>query len=219
MEYKTEKLGKIPFEINRKELYIYSGYNAKTMPEEEVLSLMEECISEVKAVAEPRAILKWCPIVHDRDEDGEELVEEFSMGGLRIRSEALGKNLFGCKDGILIGATLSPSVDLLLHRYAKLQVAKSLLMQATAAAYIEAYLDEICRQVKSDLEPDGLTLRPRFSPGFADFGIEYQKPFLDAIDAGRQLGITLAKDSNMMVPSKSVTAVVGITKIDESFFE
>ena len=210
MEYKMEKLGRIPFEINPKELYIYSGYDAKTTPGAEVLALIDECIAEVKEVAELRAILKWCPITRRKDVGGNELVDEFSIGDFAIKSEALGKNLAGCKDGILVGATLSPSVDLLLRRYAKLQVAKSLLMQATAAAYIEAYLDEIQRVVKKRLEPDGLTLCPRFSPGFADFGTEYQPAFLRAIDAEKQLGITLAKGSNMMVPSKSVTAVVGI---------
>jgi hypothetical protein len=213
MEHKTEKLGEIPFEINRKELYIYAGYDAKTTPSDEVLALIDECIAEVKAVAQLRAILKWCPITHEKDEAGEELLGEFSIGDFAIKSEALGKNLSGCKDAILVGATLSPSVDLLLHRYAKLQVAKSLLMQATAAAYIEAYLDEIQRVIKKRIEPEGLTLRPRFSPGFADFGTEYQPAFLRAINAEKQLGITLAKDSNMMVPSKSVTAVMGICKL------
>lgn len=210
MDYKTEKLGEIPFEINRKELYIYSGYDAKTTPGDDVLALIEECLAEVKEAAELRAILKWCPITHKKDAEGRELTGFFSIGDFEIQSEALGKNLLGCKNAILVGATLSPSVDLLLHRYAKLQVTKGLLMQATAAAYIEAYLDEIQRCIKRELEPQGLTLRPRFSPGFADFGTEYQPPFLSAIDAEKQLGITLAKDSNMMVPSKSVTAVIGI---------
>ena len=213
MEHKTEKLGEIPFEINRKELYIYAGYDAKTTPSDEVLSLIDECIAEVKAVAQLRAILKWCPIPREKDEAGEKLLGEFSIGDFAIKSEALGKNLSGCKDAILVGATLSPSVDLLLHRYAKLQVAKSLLMQATAGAHIEAYLDEIQRGIKKRIEPEGLTLRPRFSPGFADFGTEYQPAFLRAINAEKQLGITLAKDSNMMVPSKSVTAVMGICKL------
>lgn len=213
MEYKTEKLGEIPFKINPKELYIYSGYDAKTTPSAEVLSLIDECVAEVKDAAELRAILKWCPITHKKDESGKEILGEFSIGDFEIKSDALGKNLSGCKDAILVGATLSPSVDLLLHRYAKLQVAKSLLMQATAAAYIEAYLDEIQRVIKKRIEPEGLTLRPRFSPGFADFTTDYQPAFLRAINAEKNLGITLANNSNMMVPSKSVTAVIGITKI------
>jgi hypothetical protein len=213
MEYKTEKLGKIPFEINRKELYIYSGYDAKTTPTDEVLALMEECLLEVKEASELRGILKWCPVKHRKDDAGQELLGEFSIGDFDIKSEALGKNLSGCKDAILVGATLSPSVDLLLHRYSRLQVAKSMVMQATAAAYIEAYLDEIQRVIKKRIEPEGFTLRPRFSPGFADFTTDYQEAFLRAINAEKNLGITLANNSNMMVPSKSVTAVMGICKL------
>ncbi|MCR4674977.1 MAG: Vitamin B12 dependent methionine synthase activation subunit [Lachnospiraceae bacterium] len=212
MTYETERLGKIPFEINRRELYIYAGYRGNATPDEGVLALIDECIEEVKAASEIRGILKWCKITRTLDEQGLPRDDQFSIGDFFVESIALGKNLRGCEDAILVGATLSPSIDLLLHRYAKLQITKSVLMQATAAAYIEAYLDEIQRMVKIRLSPEGLSLRPRFSPGFADFTTEYQKPFLDAIDAGRNLGITLANDSNMMVPSKSVTAVMGICK-------
>lgn len=210
MEYKVERLGDIPFNINPRELYIYAGYRGKATPDEAVQALIDECLSEVKESAEIRAVLKWCPIQRKKRSDGTEDDKKFSIGDFYIESEALGRNLRGCKDAILVGATLSPSIDLLLHRYSKLQITKSVLMQATAAAYIEGYLDEIQRVVKSRLDPEGLSLRPRFSPGFADFTTDYQKPFLEAIDAGRNLGITLANNSNMMVPSKSVTAIMGI---------
>ena len=210
MKYETQRLGKIPFEINRRELYIYAGYRGTATPDEAVLSLIEECIQEVEEASEIRGILKWCQIVHEKDDNGNEMDDVFSIGDFHVKSQALGKNLKGCRDAILVGATLSPSIYLLLHRYSRLQITKSVLMQATAAAYIEAYLDEIQRMVKKELAPEGLSLRPRFSPGFADFTTEYQAPFLEALDAGRTLGITLAHNSNMMVPSKSVTAVMGI---------
>ena len=214
MEYKTERIGAIPFEINPKEMYIYSGYDAKTTPDDAVLSLMEECLSEVKKTADLRAVLKWCPIRHKNDASGKELLDEFFIGDFEIKSEALGKNLYGCRDAVLVGATLSSSVDLLLHRYSKLKVTRSFLLQAAAAAYIEGYLDEIQRRIKEKLLQKNQTLRPRFSPGFADFNTDYQGAFLQAIDAEKLLGITLAKDSAMMVPSKSVTAVMGICSLD-----
>ena len=212
MKYETERVGKIPFEINRRELYIYAGYRGTATPDEAVEKLIDECILEVKNTAEIRGLIKWCPVIREKDVSGQSSDERFSIGDFKIESKALGKNLKGCEDALLVGATLSPTIDVLLHRYSRLQITKSVLMQATAAAYIEAYLDEIQRMIKKRLAPEGHSLRPRFSPGFADFTTEYQKPFLDALDAGRTLGITLANNSNMMVPSKSVTAVMGICK-------
>ena len=199
------RIGNIPFEINRRELYIYSGYRKKEdKPDEAIETLIDECLAELKEVAEPKAVLLTEEIHRTSDKD-------FSIGDLSISSEALAKNLLGCKDAILVGATLSTSVDLLLHRYSKLAITKSVLMQASAAAYIEAYLDAIMVLVREELKPLSLTLRPRFSPGFADFTTEYQAAFLETINARRYLGISLSGDSDMLVPTKSVTAVMGIT--------
>lgn len=210
MKYETERVGKIPFQINRRELYIYSGYRGKATPDASVEKLIDECLAEVEETAETRGLIKWCHITRETDTEGQLRDDKFFIGDFHVESQALGKNLRGCEDALLVGATLSPSIDVLLHRYSRLQITKSVLMQATAAAYIEAYLDEIQRRVKKRLSPEGLSLRPRFSPGFADFTTDYQEPFLKALDAGRTLGITLANNSNMMVPSKSVTAVMGI---------
>ena len=204
ISYGIRRIGKIPFEINRRELYIYSGYrNIRDVPDAAVDQLIDACLEELRTTAEPKAVLRTEEI-HRTSE------AEFSIGDFSVSSEALGKNLRGCRDAILAGATLSTSVDLLLHRYSKLAITKSVLMQASAAAYIEAYLDEIMVLLRKELAPDGLDLCPRFSPGFADFGTAYQAAFLESINAKRYLGISLLGDSDMLVPTKSVTAVIGI---------
>ncbi len=203
MQYGLRRIGKIPFDINRRELYIYSGYRGKNVPDEPVEKLIDECLAELDEQADPKAVLRTEAIVRRSPGD-------FSIGDFAVKSEALGKNLFGCHAAILLGATLSTSIDLLLHRYSKLAITKSVIMQASAAAYIEAYLDAIMDQLREELKPEGLSLCPRFSPGFGDFGTEYQPAFLEAVDAKRYLGISLSGESQMLVPTKSVTAVIGI---------
>ena len=206
MEYGVRRIFKIPVKVNRREIYIYSGYKGLNKPSEEVDAIIDECLEELEQLSEPKASLFVSPITWESP-------SSFSIGNLNIYSETLGKNLADCKSAVLVGATLSASVDLLLHRYSKLAITKSILMQATAAAYIEAYLNAIEDVLKSELNPEGYTLRPRFSPGFGDFGTEYQEDFLEAVNAKRYLGVSLANDSAMMTPSKSVTAVMGICKL------
>lgn len=50
----------------------------------------------------------------------------------------------------------------------------------------------------------------RFSPGYGDYPIEMQKEYLRILDAPRKIGLTTG-DSCLLVPSKSVTAVLGIS--------
>ena len=58
----------------------------------------------------------------------------------------------------------------------------------------------------------GYKSHPRYSPGFGDLPITVQKEFLNLLDAGRRMGITLG-ESFLMAPSKSVTAIIGLERL------
>ena len=68
--------------------------------------------------------------------------------------------------------------------------------------------DIACEEIRRMLGP-GWGLRPRFSPGYGDFPLEYQRELLGVLDAAKRIGLTLT-DSLLMAPSKSVTAVIGV---------
>ena len=55
----------------------------------------------------------------------------------------------------------------------------------------------------------GLRTNFRFSPGFGDLPLAVQPAFLAALDAPRRIGLA-ATAGNLLVPTKSVTAVVGL---------
>ena len=57
-------------------------------------------------------------------------------------------------------------------------------------------------------------LRPRFSPGYGDFDIRYQKSIMRMLDCAKNIGLTMT-DSYMMTPTKSVTAVIGASPVKE----
>ena len=90
-------------------------------------------------------------------------------------------------------------------------MSRAVVMQAAAAAMIEEYCDQVCSALKEEYEARGEYLRPRFSPGYGDFPLECQPALLGALEAGKRIGIKLT-DSLLMMPSKSVTAVMGISK-------
>ena len=127
---------------------------------------------------------------------------ECLVGPLTLRSAALRRALRDAKRAYLFAATLGHEVDRLLRRYAATDSADLLIAQAAATAVLERYADEACEALEGPQTP-------RFSPGYGDLPLEVQRDFLAAVDGQRRLGITLT-DTCLMIPSKSVTAIIGV---------
>ena len=190
--------------MNTKEILRYLGYG-RHEAKEQVLVLIEACVRELERAAVPKSIYKEYPLSFY----GEEGID---CCAFQTCSKALKKNLKDCQSVLLFGATLGTGVDLLLHRYNRLQMSKAVVLQTAAAAMLEDYCDQMNEELEKKYEEKGLYLRPRFSPGYGDFSLECQPALLGCLEAGKRIGITLT-DSLLMAPSKSVTAVIGISRI------
>ena len=87
-------------------------------------------------------------------------------------------------------------------------------LQACAAAMLEEYLDEWQTALEADMKKEGYYIRPRFSPGYGDFDIAHQDMILRMLDTAKKIGLTMT-DSYMLTPTKSVTAIIGISDTQE----
>ncbi|RFZ78024.1 Vitamin B12 dependent methionine synthase activation subunit [Lacrimispora amygdalina] len=190
-------------EISRKEILRYLGYGNKE-GDEQVSALIEEALEELLAAASPKSIYRSYPLTLLPE-------NEIDFTVFRTRSRNLSRNLADCEEVILFAATLGTGVDVLLHKYTRLQMSKAVIMQAAAAAVIEEYCDGVNRKLKQEYEEKGLYLRPRFSPGYGDFSLECQKEITAVLETPKRIGIMLT-ESLLMTPSKSVTAVMGASK-------
>ena len=129
--------------------------------------------------------------------------------GVRFESSDLARHLKGCQYLLALGATLGSRVDVAIRRMAVTSVAEGAAAQAVAAALIESYCDEV--QAKTDLADLGsLKQRPRFSPGYGNWDLKEQSKMFALLDCKR-IGLTLT-DGLMMAPSKSVTALIGLSE-------
>ena len=189
--------------VRRSEVFRYLGYGNR-VPDEETGELAEECIKEILRAAEEKICVREFPVtVRDGSLD---------CGCFQTSSKDVLKNLGGCTQVLVMAATLGTGVDRLLLKYGKLFMAKAVVMQAAAAALIEEVCDRNFESWRKEYEEKGLYLRPRFSPGYGDFPLSVQKDLLGGLEAGKRLGITLT-DGGLMMPSKSVTAVIGISPV------
>ena len=116
--------------------------------------------------------------------------------------------LQGCANVYLLCATLGSEFDAWQRRLAVSSGADALITQAIGAAVIERWIDATEDEIRGELAA-GEGLRIRYSPGFGDFPLSAQPAILTILDAPRRIGVSFT-DSLLMVPSKSVTAVIGV---------
>ena len=189
-------------EIDRREAYRYLGLRGAA-PDAATERAVDEAARMLDAVVEPRQVSRRFPL---RRLDGGALEVE----GLRVESRALAKNLMGCDEVFLMAATLGMGPDRLIARaQAAGAMSRAVALQAVAAAMIEVWCDEVNATLARQARSRGQFLRPRFSPGYGDFSLEAQTGIFRLLGAQKNAGITLT-DSLLMLPTKSVTAVIGI---------
>lgn len=127
--------------------------------------------------------------------------------GVRFFSRDLAQHLAGCTSALLLAATLGSKVDAAIRRLTLGSLAEGAAAQAVTASLIESYCDD----VQAKIDTDGLAQRPRFSPGYGDWDLSEQKNIFAVLDCAKLIGLTLT-DGCMMAPSKSVTAVIGLSQ-------
>ncbi len=86
---------------------------------------------------------------------------------------------------------------------------KAIVYDAYASEFVDGALDWITSHKNASLKRTGQHLtKHRFSAGYGDLQIKYQKDFFDLLDM-KTLGVELS-DTYMLSPEKSVIAVAGV---------
>ena len=189
-----------------KEAVRYLGYG-KTAIDEKTLIMIQECFEELETISVPKCVYHIFELSFPQE-------DELQICNLHIKSKNLYKNLRGCEQVVLFGTTLGSVVDRQLHTYEITDMAKAVVMQACAAAMLEEYCDKVQNEIAMELSAEHLYLRPRFSPGYGDLSILHQREILDMLDAPKRIGLTMT-DAYMLVPTKSVTAIIGVSNTKE----
>jgi len=171
--------------------------------DERTKALLEECMAE----SEPVLCYKVCYARFPLEVCGDELL----LGFARTSSKGLRKNLASCREIVLFAATVGLGTERLAARYAHIAPAKSLLFDAIGTERVEALCDAFCGEIREKTEAAGGFTRPRFSPGYGDLPLSLQKDIFRVLSPEKHIGASL-RESLIISPAKTVTAVVGIGK-------
>ncbi|MBO4449753.1 MAG: Vitamin B12 dependent methionine synthase activation subunit [Clostridiales bacterium] len=188
--------------IPENEVRRYMGYRGPVEASPETDAMVKKAVGYLEKECSPKHVSKEFPVSVDGT--------SVQIAGIKIESRALARNLTGCTCCVLFAATAGPACDMLVKRAAVTSSAYASCCQAAGAAAIEAYCDLINDKIKNEYEAKGLFARSRFSPGYGDLALSHQKDWFRLLDVTKNTGIELT-DSLLMVPTKSVTAVIGFS--------
>jgi hypothetical protein len=195
--------------ISESEVFRYLGYH-NIPTDEHIVSQVALVSEEVISNVNPKNVFGiWeCQIEEDF----------VTFGSVSIKSCDLIYHLQNCDSVVLLAVTLGTVADVLINRYNMLDIEKALIAQAVCTVMIEQYCDEIISEVMQNPRLSELYPIAPFSPGYGDFDIKWQKDILKLLNAKNRIALFLS-DGYMLIPSKSITAIIGFSKKKQDIYE
>ncbi|MCQ4023089.1 methionine synthase [Ruminococcus sp. zg-924] len=188
--------------INRSEALRYLGYKGST-PDERTLDILADCERSLLEAAVAKYLYRRFELSFN--ENGIEVCGT----GINLTGKSISAHLDGCRSVVLMCATISSGVDRLIRRYQATDMTRAVITDALASAAIEQVCDVADEEINRRFPDEYKTWR--FSPGYGDLPLDLQRDFLRVLNAQKMIGLTLGK-STILIPTKSVTALIGISK-------
>lgn len=187
--------------LNQKEALRYLGYGDQE-PDSTVQELLTECEETLLKIAKPRFAYRIFEI--NQKSEGIELQNtNLILPGVSIKD-----HLEDCEKAVLMGVTISMEVDKLLRVTQVHDMAKAVILDSLASVAVEQICDKVEQLIRNELPEYNQTWR--FGVGYGDLPLDIQGDFLEVINAKKLIGLHVS-NSNMLVPTKSVTAVIGLS--------
>ena len=194
--------------LDRREMLRYLGYNGQEIGAE-LSARIEAVVEELELTIEPRGVRRVFAVdAAGTDAAGMPCIR---LAGTQV--ELCGRDIYRhLKDArfcALFACTLGMDCERRLRTLASQHPLESAVYDAACSAYVEAAVEQMDAQVKANAAALGLAGNWRFSPGYGDCPLTAQPQIIATLNATRLLGLTTTA-TNLLMPTKSVTAVIGL---------
>lgn len=197
--------------LDRDEALRYLGYAGQEL-DAQLRERFEQLAQACEQGLRPTCVQAAFPVdaARTRWADGVEHPQVTLAGcGLVLPGRDIARHLQGAREVALMACTLGAASERELRKHAAVSPTDALLYGAAASALVEAAANACDAAIAAGAAARGLFAGSRYSPGYGDLPLSVQPAFLVALDATRRLGLT-ATEGNLLVPTKSVTAIIGL---------
>jgi hypothetical protein len=205
MDSNIHRIENIHIEPPRKDILARLKYNVhKTKLNEKSTALFEKTLGFAVSICECRGVYRFLDIEEKSDR------EIVLSGGIVFESVSLAKLLKNSSKAVMmattVGAEITVETNMLIG---KNRASEAIIVDAAASEIADEVMNKINLLCANLAKKEGFKLtKMRFSPGFGDLGVENQKLFFKTLEL-EKMGLKLT-ESYMIVPEKSVTAIVGV---------
>lgn len=131
-----------------------------------------------------------------------------------IKSKDLSELLRHSGRCFILAVTLGIEADHMIHTMQKMNMSDAMVLDACGSVFVEKVCDDIESIIMKTLNKDEF-LTMRYSPGYGDVPIEVQSDITEILQTAKAIGLTVSK-SYMLLPTKSITAFIGISNQKEN---
>lgn len=168
------------------------------VPQSMVCDYYDRIIDLVRDISECKSVLlPVCFRISDR--------ETVDFDFCTVHSNSLVHFLGESSQLILAVSTIGMGIERYLTSFSTDSVAERFIADAVSSSFVEG----VCDRTTEIISKKYNIVTGRFSPGYGDLSIEFQRPLLEVLNASRLLGITLT-ESFLMIPRKSVSYLIGV---------
>ncbi|MGE4214097.1 MAG: vitamin B12 dependent methionine synthase, activation domain protein [Anaerotignaceae bacterium] len=194
---------KILTDINKNEVLKYLGYKGGEI-DEDTDKMIIDAMGNVLKTAVPRYTYKVFDIEKDNG-----IVLKGTM--FMPQGDDIAGLLYSCEKCVMMAATLGIEFETMLRKAQIKDMAQAVILDSCGSSAIENICNNLEKMIEEQWANKGWFLTDRFSPGYGDMPIEQQRDFCMVLDTAKKAGINV-NAGGMLVPSKSVTAIIGLSK-------
>lgn len=194
---------KTNFDIDKKEVLRYRGHKGDVIPDG-LDKVVDDVMGRIYDHITPRFVQSRFTVTQA---DNGVMLDN----GLVLQGQDIKKHLADCDECYIICATVGIGADNFIRTMSAMGSVYALVADGAATAAVEALCDSVENTLRRQLKAENKYLTWRYSPGYGDFPFTQQPEILSLLKADKMIGVS-CNDSCMMIPAKSVTAVMGIAK-------
>ncbi len=189
-------------QLDKREVLRYLGHRGQELSPE-MDKLVEGCMQRTLQVIQPRWVYRHFPLVQEKN------AVRLGDSQVVMRGKDIVRHLQASKECVLMAVTIGSAIEKEIRMSEYTQLSRSLILDSCATTAVEAVCDAVEEEIRAAAAREGNAITWRYSPGYGDFGIDIQKEFLRLLEAEKKIGLC-ASSSSILIPRKSVTAVIGI---------
>ncbi|MEX1308761.1 MAG: methionine synthase [Eubacteriales bacterium] len=180
------------------------GYHKQTVVESDDMAKIDGMMARAADICRPKAKAVLLAITAHSEKS------TTLENGLVLQSAKLAKMLAGANQALVMGATLATSVTDIINQELKSGDAVfGVVLDAYASECVDDSLDFVMQaQARNNFRTGQMLTRHRFSAGYGDLDLSYQKDLFDLLKMD-ELGVSI-NENFLMEPEKSVIAICGV---------